>query len=116
MKIIVLDLIDYKDNDVIINAISETGYVSFKVRGIKKPNSGIYHLRTEKVLLDKKPNVKLDVHIDVTHIAEGTFKKCGKLKNNKELIEIMSYVNGYKDYSKLVNDKNYPIEGPILRK
>ena len=28
----------------------------------------------------------------------------------------MSYVNGYKDYSKLVNDKNYPIEGPILRK
>jgi hypothetical protein len=84
--------------------------------GIKKPNSGIYHLRTEKVLLDKKPNVKLDVHIDVTHITEGTFKKCGKLKNNKELIEIMSYVNGYKDYSKLVNNNYYSIGGPILRK
>ena len=52
MKIIVLDLIDYKDNDVIINGISETGFVSFKVRGIKKPNSAFVWLNNRLVVAD----------------------------------------------------------------
>ena len=39
MKIIVLNKAEYKDKDLIISAISETGYMSFKVRGGNVPNS-----------------------------------------------------------------------------
>ena len=102
-------LVIYSDNCFI-------KYLVITPRLNNSPKTGIYDLKNEKVLLDDKINFKLDVHLDVIHIAEGTFKKCGKLKSSKELIEIMSYVNGYRDYSKLVNDKNYPIEGPKLRK
>lgn len=52
MKIIVLEIQDYKDNDVIINGISETGPVSFKVRGIKKPNSAFTWLNNALVVAD----------------------------------------------------------------
>ena len=39
MKIIVLSKTDYKEKDIIVNAISEEKLVSFKVRGGQMPNS-----------------------------------------------------------------------------
>ena len=42
MKIIVLSKTDYKEKDVIINAISENGPISFKVRSGQVPGSAFY--------------------------------------------------------------------------
>ena len=42
MKIIIISKTNYKEKDVIINAISETGPVSFKVRNGQTPNSAFY--------------------------------------------------------------------------
>ena len=46
MKIIVIGSTDYKEKDFIINAISEEGPVSFKVRGGLNPNSPFAWLKT----------------------------------------------------------------------
>lgn len=42
MKIIVISKTDYKEKDVIINAISEDGPISFKVRSGQVPNTAFY--------------------------------------------------------------------------
>lgn len=42
MKIIIISKTNYKEKDVIINAISETGPISFKVRNGQTPNSAFY--------------------------------------------------------------------------
>lgn len=52
MKIIVLEISEYKDNDIIINGISEEGLISFKVRGAKKPNSSFTWLNNRLVVAD----------------------------------------------------------------
>ena len=52
MKIIVIGYSDYKEKDIIVNAISEDGPISFKVRGALNPNSAFVWLKTPLVTAD----------------------------------------------------------------
>lgn len=52
MKIIILNITQYKESDIIINAISEEGPVSFKVRGAAKQNSAFAWLNNRLVIAD----------------------------------------------------------------
>ena len=49
MKIIVIGYTDYKEKDIIVNAISEEGPISFKVRGALNPNSAFIWLKNPLV-------------------------------------------------------------------
>ena len=52
MKIIVLNKTDYQDKDTIIDAISETGSVSFKVRSGQTPNCHVPWINNPLVVAD----------------------------------------------------------------
>ena len=52
MKIIVISKTDYKEKDVIINAISEEGSISFKVRGGQIPGSAFYWVNNPLSIAD----------------------------------------------------------------
>ena len=52
MKIIVISKTNYKEKDVIINAISETGAISFKVRGGQVPSSPFYWVNNPLSIAD----------------------------------------------------------------
>jgi len=52
MKIIVISVTPYKENDAIVNAISEDGAIAFLARGILKPQSKNAGLNTNLVIAD----------------------------------------------------------------
>lgn len=52
MKIIVLNVQQYKDNDIIVDAINENGPISFKVRGASKPTSPFIWLNNRLVIAE----------------------------------------------------------------
>ena len=70
-----------------------------------KSTSGIYKLRKGKFAVNVKTKDELYVHLDVIHIADDKFDVCGKLVNNKELIELVSYLNGYRVYTDLTREQ-----------
>ena len=76
------------------------------------PNSGIYNLLSDRVSFDRKIDSSLYLHLDVIHIADGEFKICGKMKSNQDFVEVMSYLNGYKNYSKMIGEKDEDIAQP----
>lgn len=52
MKIIVINKTDYKEKDTIINAISETGLISFKVRGSQVPTCPLAWINNPLTIAD----------------------------------------------------------------
>jgi hypothetical protein len=71
-----------------------------------KSNTAIYPLTRDvfEMSLDNKPDV-IYAHLDVICIAEGEFKICGRINSNQTFVELMSYLNGYKNYSKMIKER-----------
>jgi hypothetical protein len=68
------------------------------------PNSGIYNLLNNKVSFDRKIEGSLYLMLDVIHVADGEFPICGKMNTNQDFIEVMTYLNGYRNYSAIYKD------------
>ena len=82
MKIIIIGQTDYKEKDLIINAISEEGPVSFKVRGGLNPTSPFAWLRNPLIEAD----VEYVENVRYKHqILKGATLVSNSLTNNPNL-------------------------------
>lgn len=71
-----------------------------------KSNAAIYPLSSDSFYLstDNKSNV-MYAHLDVICVADGTFKVVGRINSNESMIELISYLNGYRNYAKMVKER-----------
>lgn len=69
-----------------------------------KPAKGNFLLKKGKYKINGESKTPLYVHLAVIHISDCEYNIVGNLNTNKELIEIFSYLNGYREYAQFVNE------------
>lgn len=70
-----------------------------------KSNMSVYPLTSDSYDMSiEKPDV-MYVHLDVICIADGEFKVVGRFSSNETYIELLTYLNGYRNYAKMIKDR-----------
>lgn len=89
-----------------------------------KSNIGIYPLTKEFYHLGNTTPDVMYIHLDTICIADGEFEIVGGLNSNKELVNVLSTLNGFRNYTEKMketsNDITFTIEekeeAVVLRK
>ena len=64
-----------------------------------KSNMGIYPLTSDNFHLGNSTPEIVYIHLDTICIADGEFDVIGGLNSNRELIEVLSSLNGFRNYT-----------------